>query len=126
MKLRGQKIKIIRDIYRLLYINLTVTTNQKSIIDTQTKKKRKEFKHSYQEFLSGLAIKDVTLSLLWCNWPGNFCMLKVQPNKTKQNKKTLNKNSQQRTKKNKKLQKKKTLAKTTPIFMWSTKDTFQS
>ena len=43
LKLRDQQLKTIiylyRYRYRLLYINLTVTTNQKSIIDTQKEKR---------------------------------------------------------------------------------------
>ena len=43
LKLRDQQRKTIRYIYRLLYRNFMVTTNQKSIIDIHTKK-RKESK----------------------------------------------------------------------------------
>ena len=48
LKLRDQQLKIITYIYRLLYKNLTVTANQKCIIDTQMKK-RKESKHNTKD-----------------------------------------------------------------------------
>ena len=53
LNLRGQQLKIIIFIFRLLYINLMVTTNQKSTIDTHTKK-RKEFKHNSKDSLLAL------------------------------------------------------------------------
>ena len=40
LKLRDQKLKTIKYIYRLLYENLMVTTNQILIIDIHTKKKK--------------------------------------------------------------------------------------
>ena len=40
LKLRDQQLKTILYIYRLLYQNLMVTTNQKSTIDTHTQKKK--------------------------------------------------------------------------------------
>ena len=40
LKLRDQKLKTIMYLYKLLYQNLMVTTNQKSIIDIHTKKKK--------------------------------------------------------------------------------------
>ena len=45
LKLKDQQFITILFIYRLLYQNLRVTTNQKSTIDTHTKKK-KESKHN--------------------------------------------------------------------------------
>ena len=36
------------------------------------------------EFLGGLVVKDLVLSLLWHRfdlWPRNFCILQAQPNK---------------------------------------------
>ena len=45
LKLRDQQIKTTVYIYRLLYQNLMVTTNEKSIIDIHTKKK-KEHTHT--------------------------------------------------------------------------------
>ena len=45
LKLKDQQPKMILFIYRLLYQNPMVTTNQKSTIDTHTKKK-KESKHN--------------------------------------------------------------------------------
>ena len=47
-KLRDQQLKTILYIYRLLYQNLMGTTNQKSTIDTHTKKK-KQTKHSTKD-----------------------------------------------------------------------------
>ena len=41
MKLKDQQLKTILFIYRLLYQNLTVTKNQKSIIDAHKKKKKR-------------------------------------------------------------------------------------
>ena len=41
LKLKDQQLKTITYIYRLLSNNLMVTTNQNSIIDTHTHKKRK-------------------------------------------------------------------------------------
>ena len=40
LKLKDQQLKIILFIYRLLYQSLMVTTNQKSTVDTHTKKKK--------------------------------------------------------------------------------------
>ena len=40
LKLRDQQLKTIMYIYRLLYQNLMVTTNEKSVIDIHTKKKK--------------------------------------------------------------------------------------
>ena len=40
LKLRDQQLKTILYIYRLLYQNFMVTTNQKSVIDTHTNKKK--------------------------------------------------------------------------------------
>ena len=40
LKLRDQQLKTIIHMYRLLYQNLMVQTNQKSIIDIHTKKKK--------------------------------------------------------------------------------------
>ena len=48
LKLRDQQFKTIIYLYRLLYQNLMVTTNQKSIIDIHTKKK-KESKHNTKD-----------------------------------------------------------------------------
>ena len=48
LKLRDQQLKTIMHMYRLLYQNLMVQTNQKSIIDIHTKKK-KEFKHNTKD-----------------------------------------------------------------------------
>ena len=45
LKLRDQQLKTILYIYRLIYQNLMGTANQKSTIDTHTKKK-KESKHN--------------------------------------------------------------------------------
>ena len=45
LKVKGQQLKSIFFIYRLIYQNLMVTKNQKSIIDTHTTKK-KESKHN--------------------------------------------------------------------------------
>ena len=45
LKLKDWQHKTIFFIYRLLYQNLMVTTNQKSTIDTQTKK-TKAYKHN--------------------------------------------------------------------------------
>ena len=45
LKLKDQQLKTILFIYRMLYQNLMITTNQKSTIDTHTKKK-KESKHN--------------------------------------------------------------------------------
>ena len=45
LKLRDQQLKTILYIYRLLYQNLMVTTNQKSTIDIH-KKNKKESKHN--------------------------------------------------------------------------------
>ena len=39
-KIRIQQLKTIMHIYRLLYINLMVTTNPKSVIDTHTQKRK--------------------------------------------------------------------------------------
>ena len=47
LNLRDQQLNHIY-IERLLYINLPVTTNQKSIIDTHTGR-RKEFKHNTKD-----------------------------------------------------------------------------
>ena len=41
LKLRDQQLKTIIFIYRLLYKNVMVTTNQKFIIDIHTKKKKR-------------------------------------------------------------------------------------
>ena len=41
LKLKDQQLKTILSIYRLLYQNLMVTTNQKSAIDTHTKKEKR-------------------------------------------------------------------------------------
>ena len=46
--LRDQQLKAIDHIYRLLYINLMVTTQQKSVMDTHTQKK-KEPKHNTKD-----------------------------------------------------------------------------
>ena len=51
LQLRDQQLKTGSYIYRLLYQNLRVTANQKSIIDTQTNKKNQfkcNTKHSHQ------------------------------------------------------------------------------
>ena len=40
LKLRDQQLKTITYMYRLLYQNLMVTANQKSVIDIHTKRKR--------------------------------------------------------------------------------------
>ena len=40
LNLRDQQLKTIMSLYRLLYKNLSVTTNQKSVIDMHTKRKR--------------------------------------------------------------------------------------
>ena len=45
LKLKDQQLKAILFIYRLLYQNLMVTTNQESTVDTHTQKK-KESKHN--------------------------------------------------------------------------------
>ena len=45
LRLRDQQLKTITYVYRLLYKNLMVTANEKSIIDTHTEKK-KESKHN--------------------------------------------------------------------------------
>ena len=45
LKLKDQQLKSILSIYRILYQNFMVMANQKSAIDTHTKKK-KEFKHN--------------------------------------------------------------------------------
>ena len=45
LKVKGQQLKSTFFIYRLIYQNLLVTKNQKSIIDTHTTKK-KESKHN--------------------------------------------------------------------------------
>ena len=45
LKLKDQHLKALLFIYRLLYQNLRVTANQKSTIDTHTRKK-KESKHN--------------------------------------------------------------------------------
>ena len=47
-KLRDQQLKTILYIYRLLYQNLMGTANQKSMIDTHTKKK-KQSKHNTKD-----------------------------------------------------------------------------
>ena len=47
-KLRDQQLKTILYIYGLLYQNLMATANQKSTIDTHTKKK-KQSKHNTKE-----------------------------------------------------------------------------
>ena len=46
LKLRDQLLKTTLYIHRLLYQNLMVTTNQKSTIDTYTRKKKKQSKHN--------------------------------------------------------------------------------
>ena len=48
LKLRDQQLKTILYIYRLLYQNLMITTNQKSTIDIQTKKE-KESKYNIKD-----------------------------------------------------------------------------
>ena len=48
LKLRGQQLKTKLYIYRLLYQNLIVTTNQKSTIDRHAKKK-KQSKHNTKD-----------------------------------------------------------------------------
>ena len=40
LNLKDQQLKTIMSLYRLLYKNLSVTTNQKSVIDMHTKRKR--------------------------------------------------------------------------------------
>ena len=40
LKLKDQQLKIVLLIYRLLYQNLMITTNQKFVIDTHMKKKK--------------------------------------------------------------------------------------
>ena len=45
LNLRDEQLKIITHIYRLLYIKLMVTRNQKSVIDRQAKK-TEDSKHS--------------------------------------------------------------------------------
>ena len=48
LRLRDHQLKTILYIYRLLYKNLMVTTDQKSTIDTHTKKK-KQSKHNSKD-----------------------------------------------------------------------------
>ena len=48
LQLRDQQPKTILQIYRLLYQNIMVTTNQKSTIDTHTNKK-KQSKHNTKD-----------------------------------------------------------------------------
>ena len=45
LKLRDQQLKTTLYIYRLLNQNLMVTANQKSTVDTHTKRKKKQSKH---------------------------------------------------------------------------------
>ena len=45
LKLRNQQLKAIMHIYSLLYINLIVMTNQKSIEDTHTENKKESKQH---------------------------------------------------------------------------------
>ena len=51
LKLKDQQLKTILFIYRLVYQNLMITANQKSKIDTHTKRKR------YQNITLNLVIK---------------------------------------------------------------------
>ena len=48
LKLRSPQLKTIMYVYRLLCINLMITINQKSTIDTHTKN-RKESKHNTKD-----------------------------------------------------------------------------
>ena len=50
LQLRDQQLKTISYVHRLLYENFRVTTNQKSTIDTQTKKNQLKYnsKDSHQ------------------------------------------------------------------------------
>ena len=50
LKLRDQQLKTIMYIYRLLYENLMVTTNQKSIISIHSKEK-KEYNITLKTFI---------------------------------------------------------------------------
>ena len=43
LAIRGQQVKTISYTYRLLYQNFRITANQKSTIDTQTKKKQLKY-----------------------------------------------------------------------------------
>ena len=50
LQLRGKQLKPISYLYRLLYQNFSITANQKSTIDTQTKKNQLKYntKDSHQ------------------------------------------------------------------------------